>query len=396
MKELLKWVPLVFLGVVACGQEAERVSGEELPGQVQQELGLTAVKVVTVGESTCALTSTGAVYCWGDNRFGQLGTGDRTTRTRPTQVVGLTGGVVDIDGGHAHACAVLSTGALRCWGWNMDGRVGVPIVNSATNSYAIVTPQTVVNMTFGVTAVAAGNAATCAIKGGEVFCFGFNDGGVLGNNSSLQTVTHIPVRAGTLTGQVLVADGGNAMCSSNRTSVWCWGSNRAVLVWDAGATSLFRVPTLIKSMPTTTKGQLVVGSVACTTPGSALWCWGSDNQGLMSTTFDIFAPRQHPWIATADAGRHTIAVTEQSLCAIQSGLLRCTGAVTGVLYSGSASTISGLATPVRGVSQGRLDTHWCAIENGSTVRCWGGNTYGQLGIGSAGSSRTTPQLVLVP
>jgi alpha-tubulin suppressor-like RCC1 family protein len=75
---------------------------------------------------TCALlASTGGVQCWGSNGNGQLGDGTTTDRHVPTSVVGLSSGVAAIAAGYGHTCALLaSTGGVQCWGLNNYGQLG--------------------------------------------------------------------------------------------------------------------------------------------------------------------------------------------------------------------------------------------------------------------------------
>jgi alpha-tubulin suppressor-like RCC1 family protein len=88
------------------------------------------VSVSAGGEHTCAVTSTGAVKCWGYNVYGQLGDGTLGSADVPVDIVGLSSGVVSVSAGAAHTCALTSTGAVECWGGNPDGELGD---NTTTN-----------------------------------------------------------------------------------------------------------------------------------------------------------------------------------------------------------------------------------------------------------------------
>ena len=89
-------------------------------------IGAPVSKVAAGKAFACALTTAGAVWCWGENAAGQVG--DATAgspRLAPAQVSNLGGTAVDIVAGGAHACAVLSSGAVRCWGDNSAGQLGM-------------------------------------------------------------------------------------------------------------------------------------------------------------------------------------------------------------------------------------------------------------------------------
>ncbi|MEX0786813.1 MAG: hypothetical protein WD939_09265, partial [Dehalococcoidia bacterium] len=86
---------------------------------------LTGIAAISLGgDLSCALLGDRSVMCWGENEHGQLGDGTTSDRTTATGVVGLSRGVVAAGAGRNHACAVLLSGEVRCWGMNTLGQVG--------------------------------------------------------------------------------------------------------------------------------------------------------------------------------------------------------------------------------------------------------------------------------
>ncbi len=106
------------------GQDSLTVTESLVPKQI---LGLSNVSQLVSGQAhTCARNASNAVLCWGLGDAGQLGTGDFNNRQTPT-AVSLPGGVsgfVSIAAGASHTCGVTSTGSLYCWGDNFNGQIG--------------------------------------------------------------------------------------------------------------------------------------------------------------------------------------------------------------------------------------------------------------------------------
>jgi alpha-tubulin suppressor-like RCC1 family protein len=142
----------------------------------------SGVRSIAAGfRHACAVTSAGAGKCWGSNFYGQLGNGSRTAGRTPVDVVELGSGVSAFAGGQAHSCALTSTGGVKCWGFNRSGQVG----NGSRGDFGPTAPVDVVGLTSGATAIAAGQSHTCALMSrGTVKCWGYNSTGQLGNPSA--------------------------------------------------------------------------------------------------------------------------------------------------------------------------------------------------------------------
>lgn len=162
--------------------------------------------------STCAVDDTAYVYCWGYNLNGQTGTGNNSTVTTPVKVLsGVTSGICgtylcnvkDVAVSSETACALVTGGAVYCWGKSAFGNLG-----NNTVSNTIVTPVQVVQQTGGnclggnlcnITAIAGGDHSQCAMDAlGRIFCWGGNDyatgtsAGIFGVSSTTASQSPIP------------------------------------------------------------------------------------------------------------------------------------------------------------------------------------------------------------
>lgn len=189
-----------------------------VPVNVLGGAGVTAI--TATGENTCALLSGGTVQCWGypsppstdfDNGL--------TDSSTSVPVTGLSG-VTAITGGLDHACALLSNGNVKCWGYNFSGQLGGSTANVSSSTPVLV------NGLSGVTAITAGNSYTCALlSNGDVKCWGDNSHGQLGSGATT-TSSITPVLINGLSGVTAITAGGNHTCALlSGGSVECWGLN---------------------------------------------------------------------------------------------------------------------------------------------------------------------------
>ena len=178
-------------------------------------LGSGATAITAGGSHSCALTSAGAVKCWGSNEYGQLGDGSTADSSVPVDVVGLASGVRAIAAGWSDTCALTTDGGVKCWGHNPFGGLG----DGTTKDSSV--PVDVVGLGSGVTAISAGTLHTCALtSGGGVWCWG--DGQ---SDDPRIFTSDIPVKVpGLASGVTAIAAALDRTCAVSRGGVTCWGT----------------------------------------------------------------------------------------------------------------------------------------------------------------------------
>jgi len=163
------------------GVESQQQSVEPLPVSG----GLHFTTITTAGVHACGLTETGDAYCWGGNVFGELGAGVGTLNTsaHPQPVAG---GIAfrAIAGGANTSCALTPTGAAYCWGKNDAGQLGAPTTDLCNGIPCSRTPLAV-SGGLQFAAISVGDQHSCGVTAGEslVYCWGKNDAGQLGDGT---------------------------------------------------------------------------------------------------------------------------------------------------------------------------------------------------------------------
>jgi alpha-tubulin suppressor-like RCC1 family protein len=329
-------------GVKCWGSNASGVLGDGTTAQssvpvnvVGLGTGSHALAVSAGSHHTCAVTSAGAVTCWGQNSFGGLGDGSTTDSPVPVGVSGLTSGVTAVSAGNDFTCAVTGTGGVRCWGSNAHGELG----DGTTGDSSV--PVAVTGLGSGVDSVSAGGSHACAVtSGGAVKCWGLNFDGQLGNNTNNESTTPVDV-SGLGSGVDSVSAGAAHTCAvTSLGGVKCWGYNGSGKLGDGTLTSSpfpVDVVGLESGAVAVSAGQS--HTCAVTSPGG-VQCWGYNGYGQLgdSTTDD------HP--VPAD--------------------------------------VSGPISGAAGVSAGGNDS--CAVTSVGEVSCWGNNGGGELGDGTTTNS----------
>jgi alpha-tubulin suppressor-like RCC1 family protein len=156
------------------------------------DVGAPVQDIVAGGNHTCALLTDGNVRCWGYGAQGQLGYGGTNNggdNENPSTLGNVTvgGPVLQLSLGTHHTCALLNTGRVRCWGYGWYGQLGYGGSGSGYNVY-LPTSAGDVNLgtpTTRALQVAAGGAHTCALLDtGAIKCWGYGGDGRLGYGSA--------------------------------------------------------------------------------------------------------------------------------------------------------------------------------------------------------------------
>jgi alpha-tubulin suppressor-like RCC1 family protein len=185
---------LTMAGAVKCWgsnafyQLGDGTATERLKPVTVRGLSSGALAISTSGHATCAITGAGGLRCWGRNWYGGLGDGTAFNRNQPVGVIGLSGAVVSVAVGIDHTCAVTVAGAVQCWGRNNEGQLGD---GSRTDRW---TGVQVVGLTSAAVAVAVGDYHSCALlRTGAVKCWGRNADSQIGDGTTT-TPRLTPVR----------------------------------------------------------------------------------------------------------------------------------------------------------------------------------------------------------
>jgi alpha-tubulin suppressor-like RCC1 family protein len=346
--------------------------------------------------------STGAAYCWGDNQNDQLGTGNTATSYAPVPVTGglnLTsisvGGVWIPD----TSCGVTTSGAAYCWGENQFGQLGSGTKGTAGDAHA----PTLVAGGLSFSQVVAGEYSSCGLTtAGAAYCWGDNTYGNLGNGSTTSSLVPVAVTGGLVFKQIITSFGQNYCALTTAGAAHCWGWNGAgVLGNGTGTDSPAPVPVSGGNSFTSITGgyQFACGLTAT----GAAYCWGKNDWGqLGATTPDVLSST--PVAVTGGRTFTSLTAGTYHMCGIvPGGAAYCWGGTpTHHVLGNNDATPSGLPTPVLvsgGYSFSQLAAGYdftCGLTGTSGVVCWGTNYHGDLGNGGLSDASVPASVINLP
>jgi alpha-tubulin suppressor-like RCC1 family protein len=300
---------------------------------------------------------------------------------------------VSITMGEWHGCAVMSDGALRCWGRNREAQLGRPATATAPFTS---TPTLVPGITGVVSQASAGTFHTCArTEEGRVFCWGDNRTGQSGVQSS-PTIDR-PTELRGVTEAVEITTGRDQSCARHRDgTVRCWGNNENGQLGDGSVRAPF-APTLVAGLRGVAEIAAGSGHTCARLTDGTVRCWGLNRRGQVGDRTRLTRHRPTAVVGVAHAAQ--IAVGREHGCArLEDGTVRCWGRNDVGQLGGGGALGSNVAVPVRGLTGVRQiaagGLHTCAVLEDATVRCWGSNHHGQLGQARVGGVWRQPTPVV--
>ena len=379
---LLAALTVVALGAPGCRDDADSPTAPE-PGSAAVTAATLPIftAIAAGGSHTCALTGSGAAWCWGANGGGQLGDGTNASSTTPVRVAGGLQ-FAQISAGARHTCAITTKNLAYCWG-------GATALGDGDDSFQDKNRPTLVAGDRRYRNVSAGNEHTCAVTPADIaYCWGRGHWGELGTGHS--TFSSVPLRVfGSQRWRRVVA-GGQVSCGVTMEDVaYCWG----FLLGGKQPTRvpgslLFRQVWVGGGDYTDAQHQEPDTPHACgITPEDKAYCWGwggdgelgGDAGGFSSTPVAVSGSRR--WRQVVAGFYHTCGVTRAEVAF-------CWGS-NQFGYNGNG-TLFGSHVPERvhggiaftSISTGVLGLHTCGLTGAGKAYCWGTNTAGELGDGS--------------
>ena len=337
-----------------------------------------AIQIAAGTQHTLVVTSTGQLYAFGDNSYGQLGiaTNSGMSTANPTPALvslpGASGPVTQVAAGAFHSLAVTSTGQLYGFGYNQSGQLGTTTNNGQVTANPTPALVSLPGATGPVTQVAAGNDHSLALTStGQVYAFGDNDYGALGNTTN---------------------DGGAPSANPTPALVSLPGASGPVVQMAAGDTH---------SLALTSTGQL--------------YSWGDNLYGQLGTmthSGTMFANPTAALVALPGAGgpvtqiaaggNHSLALT--STGQLYAFGLNNLGQLGSTTNPGGANptpalvgALPGASGPIAQIAAGYSDS--LAVTSTGQLYAFGDNYYGQLGATTntgMSTANPTPALVAFP
>jgi alpha-tubulin suppressor-like RCC1 family protein len=286
-----------FSGQLGDGGETGEDTQSPSPVDTSTIQGNKAFVELTAGaEHTCGLTADGAAYCWGWDLYGQLGnggTGQNAQSPSPVDTSAILGNkaFVQLTGGYYFTCGLTVEGVAYCWGSDRYGQLGNGGTSLDTQSPSLVDTSAIPGNKAFAKLTGAGYHICGLTSEGAAYCWGYDYPGGLGNGGTgVNTQSPSPVDTTTISGDkafTQLSGGNNFSCGLTAEGVtYCWGSDEFGQLGNEGTSQDTQSPSPVDA--STIPGNKVFvkltggyGHACGLTADGVAYCWGSDEFGQL-------------------------------------------------------------------------------------------------------------------
>jgi len=329
--------------------------GEEGETPPEPPIGSGWLAVSAGTYHACGISYEHKAYCWGSNDNGRLGNDSTTSSLVPVAV--YTGGALSgktikaISAGGLHTCAIASDNQVYCWGDNTYGQLGNNSTDPSPAPGAVYVEGVLSGKT--IRAISSGQNHTCVIASdNNAYCWGYNYYGQLGNNSTGPSSAPVAVTvSGVLAGKTVkhVSAGNLHTCAiASDSNAYCWGRNTNGQLGNGSYNSS------LTPVAVSTSGNLSGKTIKHISAGSGHTCAIASNNQAYCWGYNVFGELGNSSTTSSSA---PVAVS-------------------------TSGDLSGKTIKI--ISSGQ--NHTCAVASDNNAYCWGANVYGQLGNSSTTNS----------
>ena len=346
---------------------------------------------------TAMIRANGSLWTWGRSQFGQLGigtSGNQVHETSPVPV-GTATNWAYVSAGRFHTVAITTSGELWAWGDNRSRQLG----DSSITGVNALTPSRIGDRTDWKTVSAGDNHTLAITTGGHLYGWGSSLSGQLGNGQTTDNID-TPTRIGIRSDWAMVsAHTGHTMAITTEGHLYGWGQNRWGPIGNGTQTGVYATPVRVR--PNETWATVSAGfqhTVAITVCGQ-MWAWGNNGSGQVGDGDTTFADSRSPtrigdhsiiWDSVSAASGHTVAITRcgQKWSWGDGGQGRL-----GTGNTGWAFVPARIGDRDDWAAVSTMGSHTMAITECGELWAWGFNAHGRLGDGTA-TQRTTPVRII--
>ena len=322
--------------------------------------------------NSAAITNNGDLYRWGHNHYGQVGNGTTDKQLTPVKVLE---NVLSVSVTDYNSVAITDNGNLYCWGINRSGQVGNGTTEPQLTPIKVLGDVSSVSV-FNFSSYSHGyvNMMAAITNNGDLYCWGWNTSGQVGNGTTELQLTPIKVlenvRTVTAASYGSRGDGvGNVSAVTTNGDLYCWGWNTSGQVGNGTTVTQLTPEKILDNVNSVSVSASVsvvsgdvqsynyrTGNMAAITVNGDLYCWGANRSGQVG----------NGTISQAQCSPEKV-LSNVNFVSVSSG------GDGSVAYRGFGNTV--------------------AIATNGDLYCWGANGSGQIGNNTT-ETQSTPERVL--